>query len=236
MTDSPPAAAAITLPAAGVSWTGTVHGPQGPIEVLLASPREALRGACVICHPHPLYGGAMSNKVVYTLASTAGKAGLATLRFNFRGVGKSTGVHDDGRGETQDTLWLAAAWRAAVTAVLGREAPLVLAGFSFGAFVSLKATSQLQAAGLMSVAPPFSATRAIYADGDGPPPAPGCPWAVIHSQDDEVVAYADSTAVLARYDPPPRLTTVDGAGHFFHGRLDEVAEAFSRLLIQALPR
>ena len=88
----------------------------------------------------------------------------------------------------------------------------------------------------MSVAPPFSATRAIYADGDGPPPAPGCPWAVIHSKDDEVVAYADSTAVLASYQPPPTLTTVDGAGHFFHGRLDEVAEAFERLLIQVLPR
>lgn len=235
MTDAPPVAAVLTPPAAGKSWTGTVHGPQGHIEVLLASPREPLRGACVICHPHPLYGGAMSNKVVYTLASTAGKAGLATLRFNFRGVGKSTGVHDEGRGETEDTVWLAANWCAAVSAVMGREAPLVLAGFSFGAFVSLKAAPQARAAGLMSVAPPFSATRAIYADGDGPPPAPGCPWAVIHSQDDDVVAYADSTAVLARYDPPPTLTTVDGAGHFFHGRLDEVALAFEQLLIQALP-
>ena len=91
----------------------------------------------IVAPPHPLYGGAMSNKVVYTLASTAGKAGLATLRFNFRGVGKSTGVHDEGRGETEDTVWLAAAWRAAVNARLGHEAPLVLAGFSFGAFVSL---------------------------------------------------------------------------------------------------
>lgn len=236
MTDSPSAALVLTPPAAGMSWTGTVRGPQGHIEVLLAMPREPLRGACVICHPHPLYGGAMSNKVVYALASTAGKAGLATLRFNFRGVGKSAGLHDDGRGETDDTLWLARQWRAAVSALLRHEAPLVLAGFSFGAFVSLKAAAAAQAVGLMSVAPPFSATRAIYADGDGPPPAPGCPWAVIHSKDDEVVGYADSTAVLAQYQPPPALTTVDGAGHFFHGRLDEIAEAFNPLLNQVLPR
>lgn len=211
-----------------------MSGPLAAIEVLLATPREPLRGACVICHPHPLYGGAMSNKVVYTLASTAGKAGLATLRFNFRGVGKSTGLHDEGRGETEDTLWIAAQWRAAVSATLGQPAPLVLAGFSFGAFIVLKAAARAEAQGLMTVAPPFATTRAIYTDGDGPPPAPGCPWAVIHSRDDEVVAYEDTHAALAAYQPPPTLTTVDGAGHFFHGRLAEVTQAFDRLLVQVL--
>lgn len=184
----------------------------------------------MVCHPHPLYGGAMSNKVVYALASTAAKAGLVTLRFNFRGVGKSTALHDEGRGETDDTVWLAEQLREALPAGL----PLILAGFSFGAFVALKAAPRAQAAGLMSVAPPFSLTRAIYADGEGPPPHPACPWAVIHSRDDDTVAYADTAGVLAQYQPPPQLTTVDGAGHFFHGRLGEVGEAFNGLLDRVL--
>lgn len=224
-------AESLLLPAAGTSWTGTLNGPAGQIEVQLTTPRGAAWGGCVICHPHPLYGGAMSNKVVYTLASTAGKAGLATVRFNFRGVGKSAGVHDDGVGETDDTVWLAAQLRAA----LPSSAPLLMAGFSFGGFVSLKAAPKVGAAALMSVAPPFSYTRAIYAVGDGAPPAPGCPWSVIHSRDDDVVAYEDSAAVLASYDPAPELTTVDGAGHFFHGRLGEVEAVFAALIAKVAP-
>lgn len=221
----------LTLPVAGQSQTQLLQGPASAIEVLLAAPREPVRGGCVICHPHPLYGGAMSNKVVYTLASSASKQGLLTLRFNFRGVGKSTGQHDDGLGETDDTVWLAEQLRAALPAGV----PLVLAGFSFGAFVSLKAASRVQASALMSVAPPFSATRAIYADGEGPPPNPGCPWSVIHSRDDDTVAYEDTAKALAEYQPAPALTTVDGAGHFFHGRLDEVAVVFTQLLDAVLP-
>lgn len=219
------------LPAAGDNLTQLVEGPAGVLETLIAVPKQPIWGGCVICHPHPLFGGAMSNKVVYTLASTAGKAGLLSLRFNFRGVGRSAGPHDEGRGETDDVVWLVAQLRA----LLPAGAPLLLAGFSFGAFVALKAASRVQAAGLMSVAPPFSATRAIYADGDGPPPAPGCPWSVIHSRDDDTVAYADTASVLAQYQPPPRLTTVDGAGHFFHGRLSEVADCFAALIAELAP-
>lgn len=219
------------LPAPGQSAAILVQAPQGQIETLLQAPATPVRGACVICHPHPLYGGAMSNKVVYTLASTASKAGLVTLRFNFRGVGKSMGLHDDGIGETDDTVWLGEQLRTCVPT----GAPLVMAGFSFGAFVSLKAASRLKAAALMSVAPPFSATRAIYAEADGPPPHPGCPWAVIHSRDDDTVAYRDTAQVLAEYEPAPTLTTVDGAGHFFHGRLGEVGDAFAALLAGLLP-
>lgn len=173
----------------------------------------------------------MSNKVVYSLASTADKAGLATLRFNFRGVGKSTGTHDDGLGETDDTVWLAQQLRAA----LPEGVLLLMAGFSFGGFVSLKAAPRAGAAALMSVAPPFSATRAIYAEADGPPPHPGCPWAVIHSRDDDTVAYEDTARVLAQYDPAPVLTTVDGAGHFFHGRLADISAAFDALLAGIAP-
>ena len=98
----------------------TLAGPAGDIECALDAPAGPARAVLVICHPHPLYGGAMSNKVVYTLASTAGKAGLATLRFNFRGVGKSAGVHDDGQGETSRRHWY---WRVFPSVPLSRSRP-----------------------------------------------------------------------------------------------------------------
>lgn len=218
----------IALPPAGETANRMLSGPAGFIEALLAAPRgESAVGACVICHPHPLYGGAMSNKVVYTLAATAAKAGFYALRFNFRGVGKSAGLHDEGRGETDDAVWLAQQLRAALPA----GAPLVLAGFSFGALVALKAAAAVQPAALMSVAPPFGK----YFGDARRPPHPGCPWTVIHSRDDDTVAYAETAAELALYAPAPTLVTVDGAGHFFHGRLAEVNAAFDTLLTQVMP-
>ena len=215
----------LELPAAGQTASLMIRGPAGLIEAQLAMPREhPAKGGCVICHPHPLYGGAMSNKVVYTLAATAAKAGFCTLRFNFRGVGKSAGLHDSGHGETDDTVWLAQQLRAALPA----DAPLVLAGFSFGAFVALQSAAAVKPAALMSVAPPFGK---YFADA-ARPPHPGCPWTVIHSRDDDTVAYAETAAELAAYIPAPTLVTVDGAGHFFHGRLADVNAAFGDLLAQ----
>ncbi len=212
----------LTAAAPGSSLAQLPQGPNGAIEVLLTAPRQPAWGACLICHPHPLYGGAMTNKVVYTLASTAGKAGLLTLRFNFRGVGKSVGQHDEGRGETMDVQWLAAELRA----LLPDNAPLLLAGFSFGAFVALQAAAQVQPAALMQVAPPFGK----YFGNAPRPPHPGCPWSVIHARDDDTVAYAETVAELQRYTPPPTLVTVAEAGHFFHGRLAEVDTAFAALI------
>ncbi len=201
-----------------------LRGAAGGIECLLAAPKGEPRGGCIICHPHPLYGGAMSNKVTYALASTALKQGFYALRFNFRGVGKSEGLHDEGRGETDDTVLLAEELRAALPADL----PLVLAGFSFGSFVALKAAAAVKPAALMSVAPPFGK----YFGGEPMPEHPHCPWRVLHSRDDEVVSYASTLAELARYTPAPELISTDGAGHFFHGRLAEVSEAFAGLLQQ----
>lgn len=221
------ATSALTLPAPGGALAQTPRGAAGPIEVLLAAPREPARGAVLICHPHPLYGGAMSNKVVYSLASTALQNGLYALRFNFRGVGKSQGLHDKGRGETDDAVWLGEQLRAALPA----GTPLLLAGFSFGSFVALKAAARLKPVALMSVAPPFGK----YFGGEPAPSHPGCPWRVLHSRDDEVVDYAGTLADLERYQPAPELISVDGCGHFFHGRLDEVQRAFAGLIAQALP-
>ena len=107
-------------------------GAAGAIETLVSVPPGPVTGIAVVCHPHPLHGGALSNKVTWMLASCALKAGLVAARFNFRGVGRSAGAHDEGRGETDDTLTVVDWLRGQAPG-----APLLLAGFSFGAFVSL---------------------------------------------------------------------------------------------------
>ncbi|MES0873562.1 alpha/beta hydrolase [Sinimarinibacterium thermocellulolyticum] len=204
------------LPAAGTTAEHLIDGPAGRIEALWSTPRTARADAAraIVCHPHPLFGGAMSNKVAYTLASTAQKAGLHALRFNFRGVGRSEGVHDEGRGETADVVFLAGWLRER----LG-PGPLVLLGFSFGAWVSLRAAAALRPVAQVSIAPPFGK----YVGDAGVPPRPPCPWLVVHGTDDEVVDYAQTRAVLDTYVPPPELVSLDGTGHFFHGRLNELS-------------
>ena len=206
------------LPAPGEIRTFLIDGPSGAIEAMLQAPRTpAVAGYAVVCHPHPLFGGAMSNKVTYTLASSAQQAGYYALRFNFRGVGRSAGQHDEGRGEVDDTVFVAEWLRQRVQEQLP-EAPLLLAGFSFGAWVSVAAAARLKPSTQVSIAPPF----AKYA-GDAPqPPRPPCPWLVVHGRDDEVVAYEETVAALKIYDPPPELVTMDGVGHFFHNRLADL--------------
>ena len=117
-----------------------IDGPAGSLEALLEDPGADGRHFAVVCHPHPLHGGTMHNKVVHTLARALQEQGMPTLRFNYRGVGASAGAYDDGRGETEDALAVIA-W--------GRRrwpgAQLVLAGFSFGAFVASHAIARLHA-------------------------------------------------------------------------------------------
>ncbi|HWU68014.1 MAG TPA: alpha/beta fold hydrolase, partial [Stenotrophobium sp.] len=216
------------LPVPGATAPLRVYGPAGRIELLLSAPREpATRpGFAVVCHPHPLFGGAMSNKVVYTLAACATQAGLYALRFNFRGVGYSEGVHDRGRGETEDVLFLVNWMRQRLP-----QAPLLLAGFSFGAFVSVKAAAAAKPAVQVSVAPPFEK----YVD-EPVPPRPDCPWLVLHGTADDVVDYAQTRRVLQTFSPPPELVTVEGAGHFFHGRLDVIRDAAVPFIAEHWPR
>jgi hypothetical protein len=213
------------LPAPGTADTLLLPGAAGAIETLVAVPPSPPQGIAVVCHPHPLHGGALGNKVTYTLASCALKAGLVAARFNFRGVGRSQGVHDEGRGETDDTL--------AVIAWLRERLPgaaLLLAGFSFGAFVSLKAAARAKPQLQISIAPPFK-----YFESEPVPPRPAAPWLVVHGLDDEVVDYAGTRAVLERYAPPPELVTLDGVGHFFHGRLGELEQAVSGFIRRQWP-
>ncbi|PTU32539.1 alpha/beta hydrolase [Stenotrophobium rhamnosiphilum] len=205
------------MPRAGETSELLIPGPAGLIEVMLTAPGDVATpaGIAVICHPHPLMGGAMSNKVVYSLASSASKAGLYSLRFNFRGVGRSEGLHDEGRGETDDTLFLVDWLRQRVPG-----ARLVLMGFSFGGFVSVKAAQQAKPYLQVSIAPPFSKYF-----NEPVPPRPDCPWLVVHGTADDVVSYDDTVQVLNGFDPPPELATLKDAGHFFHGRLAEVQGA-----------
>ena len=190
-------------------------GPAGQIEALIAMPREPREppAFCVVCHPHPLFGGSMTNKVAYTLASSALKAGMPVARFNFRGVGRSTGLHDDARGEVDDAIAVVDWMRSQLP-----RADCVLAGFSFGAHVSLKAAEQVRPKLLVSISPPFGR----YMKADRHPAQPRCPWLVVHSSDDEVVSYEETRAALETYEEPPQLVTFQGAGHYYHGRLTDL--------------
>ncbi|MEK6806433.1 MAG: alpha/beta fold hydrolase [Pseudomonadota bacterium] len=206
-----------SLPLPGHSNGHKLTAAHGAIQLAISMPAGKVRGVAVVCHPHPLFGGAMTNKVVTTLASTAQHHGFATVRFNFRGVGQSEGSHDQGRGETDDAV-VVAQWLQTQQPGL----PLLLAGFSFGAFIALKAAARLKPALLATVAPPFK-----YFESEPRPAHPGCPWIVLHSMDDDVVSYESTKTELMRYQPAPELVTLQGAGHFFHSRLNDVQQPVS---------
>ncbi|HSC48582.1 MAG TPA: alpha/beta fold hydrolase [Gammaproteobacteria bacterium] len=191
----------------------TFQGPAGRIEGLLDFPAAALVAVAVICHPHPLQGGAMHNKVAYILARAFNDLGALSLRFNFRGVGASEGSFDAGRGETEDAL-AAIDWLAAGNPGL----PLWLAGFSFGAYVALRTQSQRPVARLVTVAPAverFEAASVID---------PVCPWLLVQGDADEVVAPQGVLDWAAGRAHPPRIAVLPGAGHFFHGRLNDLRD------------
>ena len=184
-----------------------LSGPAGSIEALIADRGESRRGLALIAHPHPLYGGTMDNKVVQTLARAFFSQGYATVRINFRGVGASDGVFDEGRGETQDWLSVAESMRSRFG-----EQPLVLAGFSFGAFVQARVAAQLPAQRLVLVGTAVNRFEVQHVPLD---------TVVIHGEEDDVVPLPD---VLAWARPQGlAVVVIPGAGHFFHGKLVELA-------------
>jgi alpha/beta superfamily hydrolase len=188
----------------------TLAGPAGAIEVLRDEPAGEAdsRGTAVIAHPHPLFGGTMDNKVVQTLARAFVQAGWSTVRFNFRGVGGSEGVHDEGRGELADMLALVAAQAA--------QGPLAIAGFSFGAFVAAGAVHALVGSRPIEKVVLVGTAAARF---QVPAVAPELHDAtlVIHGEQDDTVALS---AVMdwARPQSLP-VTVVPGGAHFFHGQL-----------------
>jgi len=168
----------------------------------------------VICHPHPLHGGSLSNKVVHQLARTFNELGAVSVRFNFRGVGDSEGKYDQGRGEVQDLL-------AVVDWTRGRwpDLPLWLAGFSFGGFIAIQAAEHLQPQRLVTVAPAVN-----YLHGACPDLA-ATDWLLIQGDADEVVPPADVQAWLQLSHSLPSMRVLAGAGHFFHGRLNDLKQS-----------
>jgi len=199
----------------------TIAGPAGSIEALVEVPAGYTGERCaVICHPHPLYGGTLTNKVVYITARALQERGFATLRFNFRGVGGSAGVYDDGLGETADAI-------AACDYALARwpRASLTLAGFSFGSFVAFRVALQRDLRELIMIAPPVR--RFAFGTDD----LPRVPWVVIQGDTDDVVECADVQAWVASLTTPPKLQIIPGAEHFFHGRLNDLKAAVQSSLV-----
>lgn len=196
-----------------------IPGPTGGLEAVMACPEgwEANTPIAVICHPHPLYGGSMANKVVHMVANTFGEMGLPTLRFNFRGVEHSQGRFDQGRGEVEDLVSVCQWFKQRYP-----ESPLWLAGFSFGSFVAFQAHDRVQAERLLLIAPPvtmyeFNAGVEIH-----------IPWMVIQGGKDEIVAPEKVSAWVHRLGSSVSYQWLGDADHFFHGRLNHIREAIKQ--------
>jgi alpha/beta superfamily hydrolase len=207
-----------------------IEGPAGALQALIETPLTEQGEAAVapafavVCHPHPLFGGTMDNKVVYTVARAFEQLGAPAIRFNFRGVAASGGTYDEGRGESDDALAVIA-W--------GRRRwphlPLWLAGFSFGGAVALKIAAGAKPERLVLVAPGI--TRLERADfGAARAAQPLCPWLIVQGDADDVVPPAAVFAWAAAREPAegaprPAVSVLPGAGHFFHGRINELRDA-----------
>jgi alpha/beta superfamily hydrolase len=189
-----------------------IDGPAGKIETDINDPGGTRRGIALIAHPNPVQGGTKDNKVVTTLAKAFFSLGYVTARPNFRGVGASESGHDEGRGETEDLV--------AVAAHLKRqygELPLTLAGFSFGSFVQVRVAKRVTAERMVLVGPAVNRFPAETVPPD---------TLVVHGEQDDVVPL---TAVLdwARPQALP-VVVVPGGEHFFHGRLNLLADIVVR--------
>lgn len=178
-----------------------ISGPAGALECAVDEPDGPLRGTAVICHPHPLHGGTLDNKVTQTLARAFAQCGWRALRFNFRGVGASAGAWDEGRGEIDDALAVAAQLREP-------GLPLALAGFSFGGFVASHAAAALHSQQLVLVGPATGGFELAKVPPD---------TLVIHGELDDVVPLA-ATLAWARPQVLP-VVVIPGGGHFFHGQM-----------------
>lgn len=194
----------------------SIEGPAGVLEGLYFDQTDA-RGLALICHPNPVKGGTMLNKVVSTLQRTARDAGYVTLRFNFRGVGGSAGSHDMNTGEVDDA-------EAALRWLRDQhpELPLTLLGFSFGGFVAATLAGRLEGRG-ESLERLFMVAPAVSRLADQPL-AKRCELVVIQPDDDEVIDPASVHAFSAELQRPHELLKVAECGHFFHGKLVELKE------------
>jgi alpha/beta superfamily hydrolase len=203
-------------------------GPVGQLEVVVDVPEDdtARRPmVAIVCHPLPTEGGTLHNKVVTMTARALRELGANTVRFNFRGTGASEGSFDDGNGELDD-LRAVAAW----VRQQRPDAQLWLAGFSFGAYVVLRAASELQPTMLVTIAPPVG--RSWDFDAITPPT---CPWLVVQGEADEVVDPQAVYAWVEKLSSPPQLVRMPDASHFFHHRLVDLRGAIKNGVRNYLP-
>jgi uncharacterized protein len=196
----------------------TLAGPAGALETRLeySSDDAAPAAFGVVCHPHSQFGGTMDNKVTHVIARAMVECGAPAFRFNFRGVGASGGEFDNGGGEVDDLATVVAEGRRRFPA-----AALWLGGFSFGAFVALRAAERLGPVKLVAVAPPVARFEL------GSVAHPDCDWMLVQGDADDVVPSEAVLAWAAAHPPSlpgkgPRLHVLAGAGHFFHGRLHDL--------------
>ncbi len=189
----------------------TIAGPAGALEIVLNVPGAAPRGIALVAHPHPQQGGTLDNKVAQTLARTFFALGYVATRLNFRGVGQSQGMFDEGVGETADAL-------AALDHARTRfgDLPVALAGFSFGTYVQTRVAQSVRAERLVLIGPAVGRFGLAAVPPD---------TIVVHGEEDDVVPLA---AVLA-WARPQQLPVVvfPGCGHFFHGRLPQLQRTIS---------
>lgn len=194
------------------------QGPSGSLEALLKEPKETITEMAIVCHPHPLYGGTMHNNVVYRIARAFSRSGFATLRFNFRGVGRSQGEYDDGKGEQDD---IRAAIEFMVQRYPGRR--LWIGGFSFGATVMLPVGCQdsrvyaLIAAGLPVSSREIERGRAEC----------NKPKLIVQGSQDQFGTVEAIRHFFDELSEPKHLSLVDNADHFFDGHLDELERLVS---------
>lgn len=205
------------------SSTFLLQGPVGAIEVATepahAKSHAKSAGIAVICHPHPLHGGTMHNKVVTIIERSVRELGMDTVRFNFRGIGKSVGDFDEGEGESAD-LAAVVQWARQVQP----GAVIWLAGFSFGSYVALRSAKLLDADALITVAPPVGRWEFESIE------LPDCPWLVVQGEEDEVV---DPERVFDWVDGlgvSPQLVRMPETSHFFHRRLMDLRGAIKNAM------
>ena len=198
-----------------------LQGLSGELEALRDQPEGSSKGLALICHPHPLFGGTMDNKVVQTLARAFVQTGWTALRFNFRGIGRSQGVYDEGRGEADDL-------RRLIAQLAPSGSALALAGFSFGSFVASQVVAQVaQSHDLQKIV--FVGTAASRFVVQGIAPELHNKLLVVHGEQDDTVPL-QSVMDWARPQVIP-VTVVPGGGHFFHGQLPLLRGLVARHLL-----
>ncbi|MCI0658723.1 MAG: alpha/beta fold hydrolase [Acidobacteria bacterium] len=200
----------------------SIPGPAGVLEGILKLPASAIGAAALLCHPHPLYQGSMHSPVIFRAARALHRRSYATLRFNFRGVGRSAGSYDGGRGEKQDVL-------ASLETLIARmpKVPVALVGYSFGSRVGLDAVAgDARVSRLIGIGVPLALGPMDFLKGIDKP------LLVIQGDQDQFGALPDVQRLVRTVGSSSRLILIRGADHYFNGKLDQLEESLAAALAE----